>query len=152
MKRPFAPSTVEQLSYSLNEIHRVGMEYIRAGKVLAIQISDPNRSVEQNRLLWPLLTLWAKFQTICVNGDRVHITKEGWKVILLASYRKRHGIAAQLAQGLDGELVPLGYETHAMPKPEFAGFLTFILAETGERQMELPARVDYSDYMGRVAA
>ena len=60
----------------------------------------------------------------------------------------------QLALGLDGELVPLGYETHTMPKGEFKDFLTFLLAETGERGMELPPRMaeGYEEWMGGMVA
>ena len=151
MKRPFAPATLAQLEYSLSEIRRTALEYFKKGKALAIEIGDPNRSLEQNRLLWPLLTLWAKHQTACVNGRNIPVTKEAWKVIHLADFRNQHGVPGQFVLTPGGIMVPLGYETHAMPKDEFAEFLTFILAETGERGMELPARVDYSDYMGRAA-
>ena len=114
-----------------------------------VTISDENRSLSQNKMLWPLLSLWEKSQTACVNGERIQITKEAWKCILLASYRKRFGMPQQLALGLDGELVPLGYETHTMPKGEFRDFLTFVLAETGERGMELPPRLaeGYEEWM-----
>ena len=119
-----------------------------------VTISDENRSLSQNKMLWPLLSLWAKHQTACVNGERIQISKEAWKCILLASFRKRFGMPQQLALGLDGELVPLGYETHTMPKGEFRDFLTFVLAETGERGMELPPRLaeGYEEWMGRNAA
>jgi sulfur carrier protein ThiS len=107
-----------------------------------VEIKEETRSTEQNRLLWPLLTLWAKHQQAIVNGEKVEISKEAWKVILLHSFRKRHGRDQQFALGLDGDIVPMGYETHAIGKREFAEFLTFILAETGERRMELPARAE----------
>jgi hypothetical protein len=120
---------------------------------MTVAIAPETRSQEQNRLLWPLLTLWAKHQDICVNGEKVKIAKEGWKVVLLAAFKKRHGIPAQFALGLDGELIPLGYETHTMPKRLFADFLTFVLAESLERQMELPPRVadECQDYIRRAA-
>lgn len=105
-----------------------------------VEFHEETRSLEQNKLLWPLLTLWAKHQKAIVNGQQLEISKEAWKVILLHSFRKRHGRDQRFALGLDGDLVPLGYETHTMGKREFADFLTFILAETGERQMELPPR------------
>lgn len=118
---------------------------------LVVTIQEETRSLEQNRLLWPLLDLWAKNQQACVNGERLAISREAWKCILLASFRKRYGMPQRLALGLDGELVPLGYETHTMPKREFADFLTFILSETAERGMELPDREDYDRFLGRCA-
>lgn len=105
-----------------------------------VEIRDETRSQAQNKMLWPLLTLWSKNQKAIVNGQQLEISKEAWKVILLHSFRKRHGRDQRFALGLDGDLVPLGYETHTMGKREFADFLTFILAETGERGMELPPR------------
>jgi hypothetical protein len=105
-----------------------------------VEIKEETRSIEQNRLLWPLLDLWAKNQKAIINGQQVEISKEAWKVILLHSFRNRHGKDQRFALGLDGDIVPMGYETHTMGKREFANFLTFILAETGERGMELTPR------------
>lgn len=107
-----------------------------------VTISDETRSQAQNKLLWPLLTLWAKHQEAIVNGRPGKQSKETWKVILLHSYRRNHSKDLQFALGLDGDLVPLGYETHSMGKHEFAEFLTFVLAETGNRGMELPPRAE----------
>ena len=120
---------------------------------MEIEIRDKKRTSEQNRLLWPILDLWRKNQTACVNGQKVKITREAWKCILLASFRSSQNQVPQLALGLHGELVPLGYETRNMRKPEFAEFLTWLLAETGEHGMELPIHVchDYDAYLGRVA-
>ena len=134
---------------------RMAIEAIRdAADGMVVTIQEETRTLEQNRLMWPLLSLWERSQTACVNGERIQITKEAWKCILLASYRKRYGMPQQLALGLDGELVPLGYETHVMPKGEFKDFLTFLLAETAERGMELPPRMaeGYEEWMRRNAA
>ena len=105
-----------------------------------VTIQDETRTIEQNRLLWLLFTLWAKHQEAIVNGRPGKQSKETWKVILLHSYRRNHSENLQFALGLDGDLVPLGYETHSMGKHEFAEFLTFVLAESGNRGMELPPR------------
>ena len=105
-----------------------------------VEIHDETRTQAQNKMLWPLLTLWSKNQKAIVNGQQLEISKEAWKVILLHSFRKRHGRDQRFALGLDGDLVPLGYETHTMGKREFAEFLTFVLAESGNRGMELPPR------------
>ena len=105
-----------------------------------VTIQDETRTIEQNRLLWPILTLWAKHQEIPVNGRLGKQSKEAWKTILLHSFRKNHSRELQFALGLDGDLVPLSYETHTMGKHEFADFLTFALATTGDRGMELPPR------------
>lgn len=133
---------------------RLAIEAIRdAEDGMVVTIAEETRSQEQNRLLWPLLSLWAKNKKLCINGEFVEAPKEFWKVILLAEFRKQHRVPQLLALGLSGELVPLGWETKAMPKREFGDFLTFVLAETSERGWELPPRVEENcwEYLGRVA-
>jgi len=105
-----------------------------------VEIHEETRTVEQNRLLWPILTLWAKKIQMVVNGNPIFVAKEAWKVAHLADFRREHGDSGLYALTPGGILVPLGFETHTMGKHEFADFLTFILAETGERGMELPPR------------
>lgn len=105
-----------------------------------VTIQEETRSQEQNRLLWPLLMLWEKNQTLVINGREGKAPRETWKTILLAGFRKNHGKRPDFAIGLDGELVPLGFRTSTMGKRDFRDFLTYVLAETLERGMELPPR------------
>ena len=104
------------------------------------EIHEETRTVEQNRLLWPILTLWAKRIQMVVNGNPIYVTKEAWKIAHLADFRHQYGDMGQYALTPGGILVPLGYETHTMRKREFAYFLTYLLSETGKRGMELPPR------------
>jgi hypothetical protein len=110
-------------------------------------IQDETRTLEQNRLMWPLLTLWEKYQPLVINGKEGPASKEVWKTILLAGFRKETAERPTFALGLDGELVPLGYSTRTMGKREFADFLTFILAATGLRGMELKQREEIDAYI-----
>lgn len=107
-----------------------------------VQLLEETRSIEQNRLLWPLLALWAKTQTLVINGRETKAPAETWKTILLAGFRKETGRRPDYAIGLDGELVPLGYRTSTMGKREFAEFLTFVLAASLDRGLELPPRAE----------
>lgn len=118
-----------------------------------VTIQEETRSLEQNRLLWPLLMLWEKNQTLVINGREGKAPRETWKTILLAGFRKNHGKRPDFAIGLDGELVPLGFKTSTMGKREFADFLTYVLAETAERKMELPPRHEDEcrEYLRRAA-
>ena len=116
-----------------------------------VTIGEETRSQVQNRLLWPLLDLWAKNQTLVINGREQKAPRETWKTILLAGYRKNHGTRPDFALGLDGELIPLGFSTKIMGKHDFADFLTYILAETGEREMELPSRDVFEGYLKEAA-
>lgn len=118
---------------------------------MVVTIKEETRTQEQNRLLWPLLSLWAKHCELAVNGVMIHVTKEAWKVAHLADFRHQHGQVGQFALTPGGILIPMGYETHAMPKGEFGEFLTYLLAETAAKGMELPPRVDYSEWLGRCA-
>lgn len=118
---------------------------------MVVTIKDETRSQEQNRLLWPLLALWAKHQKARVNGGEIHVTKEAWKMIHLADFRHQHGEISQFVLTPGGILIPMGYETHTMPKKEFGEFLTYLLSETSIKGMELPPRIDYSEWMGRAA-
>lgn len=124
---------------------------LEAGEGQYVIIQDETRTQEQNRLLWPLLTLWAKYVDLVVNGKPIKVAKEAWKMVHLADFRHEQGLDAQFALTPGGILIAIGYETHTMPKGEFRNFLTYLLAETLNRGMELPPRVDYSDYMGRAA-
>lgn len=112
-----------------------------------VSIHEEGRTLEQNRLLWPLLTLWEKHQPLTVNGKEGKATKEFWKTVLLASFRKETAQNQLFAFGLDGDLVPLGYSTRVMGKHEFADFLTFILAATAQRGMELKQREEIDAYI-----
>lgn len=114
-----------------------------------VEIHEETRTVEQNRLLWPILTLWSKKIQMLVNGNPIYVTKEAWKVAHLADFRREHGDSDMYALTPGGILVPLGYETHTMRKREFAYFLTYLLSETGKRGMELPPRAveECQDYI-----
>ena len=103
--------------------------------------------------MWPLLQLWAKNQELAVNGRSIHVAREAWKMAHLADFRHEAGEHSQFALTPGGILIPLGFETHTMPKSEFKDFLTYLLAETGTRGMELPPRLEsgYAEYLGRAA-
>jgi hypothetical protein len=109
-----------------------------------VEIKEETRTVEQNRLLWPILTLWERFQKACVNGQTVPISANGWKIIHLADFQKEDGdeeaSTPQFALTPRGQLIPLETGTRTMGKRRFARFLTYLLAETGELGMELPPR------------
>ena len=116
---------------------------------MVVVIQEETRTLEQNRLLWPLLTLWEKAQTLVINGKEGPAPKETWKTILLAGFRKEMAQRPTFAIGLDGDLVPLGYKTSIMGKHKFADFLTFILAATAQRGMELKQREEIDAYIGK---
>jgi len=107
---------------------------------VVVELKEETRTIEQNRLMWPILTLWAKNQSACVNGQMIPITADGWKSIHLADFQQEEGEAAQFVLTPRGQLMPLATRTHNLGKRKFARLLTYLLAETGDRGMELPPR------------
>ena len=100
----------------------------------AVTISEPNRSLEQNAMLWPLLTHWSKQIQWPVDGKMQSLSPEDWKNILTAAFRRETG---RIASGLDGGMVLLGARTRDMGKREFSDFLEFIQAAASERGIRL---------------
>jgi len=82
------------------------------------------RSIEQNRLMWALLTDIARQLKWPVNGYKDYLTSDDWKDILTAGMTKHQ----RVAQGIEGGWVLLGQRTHKMKKPEMAEFLDYIMA------------------------
>lgn len=114
-----------------------------------VQIQEETRTLEQNRLMWPLLQLWAKNRMALVDGRHVYVTRDMWKIIHLADWRKEEEQQPQICLTPGGALVPLGSETRSMPKSEFCGFLSYLIAETQNAGMDLPPRAveGYEEYL-----
>ncbi len=85
-----------------------------------LEFKAPRRSVEQNALLWALLTDIAS--QVVWYGQK--LSAEDWKDILTASLRK-----ARVVPGIDaGTFVPLGMRTSDMSKAEFSELIELIYA------------------------
>jgi hypothetical protein len=99
-----------------------------------VTVSEPTRNLEQNALLWVLLTAFADQLEWPVNGRMRKLTAEEFKDILSAAFRKE---TARLAMGLDGGVVMLGMRTSKMSKREFAEFVEFVQAVAADRGVVL---------------
>jgi hypothetical protein len=85
-----------------------------------LEFKAPRRSVDQNALLWALLTDIAS--QVVWYGQK--LSAEDWKDILTASLRK-----ARVVPGIDaGTFVPLGMRTSDMSKAEFSELIELIYA------------------------
>lgn len=82
------------------------------------------RSLDQNALMWSLLTEIAEQVRWPVDGEMQQLTKEDWKVIVTAGL-KRH---QRIAKGIEGGFVMLGASTSKMKKDEMAELLELILS------------------------
>lgn len=71
----------------------------------AVTIAPPKRNLEQNALLWVLLSAFADQLVWPVNGAMVKLTAEEWKHILSAAFKRE---SQRVAMGLDGGMVMLG--------------------------------------------
>lgn len=88
------------------------------------KVSQETRSLDQNALLWPLLTEISRQ----VEWYGKKLTQYEWKDVFTASLRK-----SQVVPGLDGGFVVLGQRTSVMPKHEFSELIDLIYAFGAER-------------------
>lgn len=83
------------------------------------QFSEPTRTLEQNAMLWKLLTKLAD-QVVWYG---VKLSADDWKDLLTASLRKQRS-----APGLDGGFVVFGERTRTYSKAEFSELIELIYA------------------------
>lgn len=111
---------IEQLARS------IGKAPVRdeSGRRLRVTVErlTPNRTVEQNALMWVLLGCIAKQVPWPVNGQLVHLEPEDWKEILTAGLRKTQ----RVAQGVEGGFVLLGTSTSALDKHAMSELIEFL--------------------------
>lgn len=88
-----------------------------------VEISEPNRTKDQNAAQWPILEEFARQRQWPVNGQLCWLTKEEWKDILTAAFKKEQ---VRLAQGIDGGVVMLGKRTSKFKKAEFSEWLEYL--------------------------
>jgi len=97
-----------------------------------IEAKAPRRSLDQNALMWSLLTQIAAH--VVWYGQK--LSAEDWKDVLSASLRK-----ARVVPGIDaGSFVPLGMRTSDMSKEEMSNLIELAYAfgaEHGVRFREL---------------
>jgi hypothetical protein len=109
---------------------------LMAGHRLVLTVAPETRSQAQNRLMWPLLTCFAKQLQWPINGQMVLMTPDDWKDVLTAAFR---GESVRLAMGLDGGVVMLGQRTSKFTKREFSDWIEFLYATAASRGVNLPA-------------
>ncbi len=123
-------------------------ETARANAIQAVQnapegytvtIAEPNRTLEQNALQWPILQAFADQLQWPVNGQMVWMTPDEWKDVLTAAFKRE---TARLAMGLDGGVVMLGMRTSQMGKKQFSEWIDFLKATAALRDVD----IDYMDH------
>ncbi len=87
------------------------------------------RTLEQNALMWAVLTDISKQLEWPVNGAMRKLAKEDWKDILSAGLKKEQ----RIAQGIDGGFVLLGQRTSKMSKTAMGDLIDLAYAFGAER-------------------
>lgn len=104
----------------------------------AVTVTEPTRNLEQNALLWVLLTAFSEQLLWPVNGSMVRLSPEDWKTLVTAAYRRE---SQRVAQGIDGGMVMLGMSTSKLGKREFAELIEFIQSVAADRGVELDREI-----------
>jgi hypothetical protein len=87
---------------------------------VVVTLSRPNRTIEQNNKLWPMLTDIAK--QVVWYGQKY--SKEDWKDMITSALIPDQ----RVAPGLNGGVVLLGMSTSRMNKKEFSDLIELINA------------------------
>lgn len=83
----------------------------------SVSVSEPRRNLEQNALLWAMLTDVS--EQVEWHGKR--LTPDDWKAVFTAALKK-----FRVVPGIDGGFVALGQSTSAMTKAEFSELIELI--------------------------
>jgi hypothetical protein len=93
-----------------------------------VEVRAPRRTLEQNSLLWSLLSQIS----VAKPQGRMH-TPEVWKCLFMHAA----GHAVQFEPGLDGSPFPIGFRSSKLTKSQFATLIDFILAYAAEQGINL---------------
>ena len=99
-------------------------EILAAPEGYVVTLAEPTRTLEQNSLLWPLLTEVSK--QVDWYGNK--LTADEWKDVFSAALKKQ-----KVVPGLDGGFVVCGQSTSRMGKREFSDLVELIYAFGAER-------------------
>ena len=105
-----------------------------------VEIKQRTRSLDQNSMLWRLLTITSQNVPWQVNGSKVMLSPDDWKDIVTASLHQEH----RIARGIRGGFVMLGKSTSRMTVDQMTQMIEFLyafLAENGVVVDEQP--IDY---------
>ena len=125
-KRTYKLVSDQVRAHCIDEIARAPL-----GKVVIVQ--DPTRTLEQNALMWAMLSdISAQ-----VDWYGTRLTKDEWKDVFSAAL-KRH----KVVPGLDGGFVVCGQSTSKMTKRQMSDLVELMNAFCAERGVKLTAPED----------
>ena len=88
-----------------------------------VEISEEARNLDQNALMWALLSDISRFKP----EGRRH-TPEVWKALFMQAC----GYAVQFENGLDGQPFPIGFRSSRLTKRQMADLITLIQSKGDE--------------------
>jgi hypothetical protein len=96
-----------------------------------VQISEPNRTLEQNAAQWPYLEGFAQTKELCINGVMQRVTSDDWKNVLTGCFNGEMRMAA-----FDGKVIMLPQRTSKMGKRAFGEWMEFLVAMAAQSGVE----------------
>lgn len=102
-----------------------------------VTVSEATRSLDQNAAMWPILQAFADQLQWPVNGAMVWMTRDEWKDVLSAAFKRE---SVRVAMGLDGGMVMLGSRTSKFGVREMSDFIEFLHATAAARDVDIRYR------------
>ena len=116
------PNQVESAWISIKQTLLSGLQKGPA----VVTLTRPKRTLDQNRLMWPLLKDFS--QQVEHFGQKY--TQDEWKDLLTAAFNG----CTKYAPNLDGTgVVAFGVRTSKWPKDTFSAFIEFMYSEGAQR-------------------
>ena len=88
-----------------------------------VQVSEPNRTLEQNAAQWPYLQGFSEQKQLCINGVMQFVTPDDWKNVLTGAWNGETRMAA-----FDGKVIMLPQRTSNMVKRVFCEWMEYLIA------------------------
>ena len=103
----------------------------RAPAGYVVEVKPKTRTLDQNALLWGLLTDLSNQ----VNWHGQKLTPDEWKIVMTASIRRQ-----RVLPGIDGGFVAIGESTSKMTVKEFSDLVELITAFGAQHEVRFSGR------------
>ena len=111
---------------------------LQSGNKVVVEVREKNRTDEQNAKLHAMLGDIAKQKTF--NGQKLNI--EQWKMVFVSGHRIATGGTAEMAIGLEGEVINLRESTARMGVRRLASLIEYIQAWAAGNGVEFGGRAE----------